>query len=261
MNKVNKLYNSEVVKSTTNSDGKELFWFLVTSEKIDRQNEVVKSDAYNIDKFMLNPVMFFQHNSQELPIGKWLEYEKTDNGLLLGGWFHEIPNEEGDNLSATIKEYVKQGIINSTSIGFRALKSHTDRIDNKNILVYDEIELIEVSIVTIGANPEALQILKNFNIGTETMDLETKAGSVLSKSNKDLLIGAMEAIKTVIESAGKEPPSEEITMNYEKSIKELTEKINSIETLNTTLIEKINSIEDGLKPKTKKIKFSEITQG
>lgn len=256
---MNKLFSSSIIKSTINPDGKELFWFLVTSEKIDRQNEVVKSDSYNIDNFMKNPVMLFQHDSFSLPIGKWVEYEKTAEGLLLGGWFHEIPDSENENLSATIKEYVKQGIINSTSIGFRPIKSHTDRIDNKNILVYDEIDLIEVSIVTIGANPEALQKLKFFNINLDNnMELETKAGSVLSKSNKDLLIGAMENIKTVIESAGKEPVADDVTLNYEKQINELIEKINSYEGLNQTLIEKINSIEQSIKPQTKKLKFSEI---
>ena len=249
-----KLVTSDVVKYEINQDGKELFWFKVTSEALDRQNEIVKSNSYDINKFMENPVMFFQHNSYSLPIGLWIDYKIENKSLYLAGWFHEKTDELGNELSKTIKDYVKDGIIKATSIGFRAKQSHTERVENRNVLIYDEIDLIEVSVVTIGANPEALAKMKNY-IGEE-MDIEVKAGSVLSKANKENLINAMESIKKVLESAGKDEPENDTAKDYDIELTNLETKINSLSEINEKLLNEINDLKEIILPK--KIKFNEI---
>jgi len=242
---MNKYYvTNNLAKKSIDSQGREIFWFLVTSENIDRQGEIVKSDSYDIEKFMQNPVMFFQHNSYSLPIGKWLEFEKTNDGLMLGGWFHELPDENGNNLSKTIKDYVANEIIVATSIGFRPVEWHVDRIDNKKIMVYDKIDLVEVSVVTIGANPEALAKLKFFNNGDE-MEITEKAGSVLSKSNLEKLIMAIENINSVINSAKKDE-DEDAKDNTKDAIEALTLQVQQ-------LTQKLLEVEDKLKPKRIKI--------
>ena len=251
---MNKIVTIDNVKMEINQEGKELFWFKVTSEAVDRQNEIVKSDSYDIEKFMQNPVMFFQHNSYSLPIGLWVDYKVENKSLYLAGWFHEKTDEQGNELSKTVKEYVKDGIIKATSIGFRAIENHTERIENKNILIYDKIDLIEVSVVTIGANPEALAKMKNY-IG-EQMDLTEKAGSVLSKANKENLISAMESIKKVLESAGKDEPENETAKDYDNEIKELEIKINSLSEINEKLLNELNDLKEMILPK--KVKFNEI---
>lgn len=251
---MNKIITVDNVKMEINQDGKEIFWFKVTSEAIDRQNEIVKSDSYDIDKFMENPVMFFQHNSYSLPIGLWLDYKIENKSLYLAGWFHEKTDEWGNELSKTIKEYVKDGIIKATSIGFRSKQAHTERVENRNVLIYDEIDLIEVSVVTIGANPEALAKMKNY-IG-DTMELTEKAGSVLSKANKENLINAMESIKKVLESAGKDEPETETAKDYDIELSNLETKINSLSEINEKLLNELNDIKELILPK--KIKFNEI---
>lgn len=245
---IKKIFSNEVRKEIQ-SDGKEVFWFKVTSEVIDRQNEIVKATSYNIDKFMENPVMFFQHNSFDLPIGLWVDYKIEKNELYLAGWFHQLTDEEGNELSKTVKDYVEKGILKATSIGFQNINSHIERIDNKNIKVYDEIDLIEVSIVTIGANPDALAKMLN---NEDIMEITEKAGSVLSKSNKEKLTGAVSYINEVLESAGKEEPEQEQAKNYDNDILELNQKIDSLNEINQKLLQEIELL------KPKKIKFTEL---
>ncbi len=93
------------------------------------------------------PKMFWQHNPSE-PIGKWLEASEDATGLLMKGKLN-MNVQRGREAY----ELLKEGDIDGLSIGYR-IKSYS--VDTETgVWTLEELDLKEVSIVSIGANDNA----------------------------------------------------------------------------------------------------------
>jgi phage head maturation protease len=57
-------------------------------------------------------------------------------------------------LAQEVKELVSEGFLNTLSIGFMSLQYKQN--DNSNGIIYESVELLEISIVSVPANPEAV---------------------------------------------------------------------------------------------------------
>ena len=92
------------------------------------------------------PKMFFNHNSYDVPIGKWIKAEEDDYGLLLTGEF-----TPGNIMAQEIKAALKHGTVDSMSIGYSLTKGgYDDSADGRTIK--EVSRLAEVSIVTFPAD-------------------------------------------------------------------------------------------------------------
>lgn len=56
---------------------------------------------------------------------------------------------------------VREGILGDTSIGFIPKKDHALTVGDEVIKVFDEIELLEISLVPVPANPEAQSLVRS----------------------------------------------------------------------------------------------------
>lgn len=56
---------------------------------------------------------------------------------------------------------VREGILGTTSIGFIPKKDHALTVGEEVIKVFDEIELLEISLVPVPANPEAQSLVRS----------------------------------------------------------------------------------------------------
>jgi HK97 family phage prohead protease len=191
---------SQVGKSYFSGE-KEFFPFILSNTALDSDNEVVDIPSANLKRFLDNSVGFFQHESYKLPILTWHNVRIEGNALIADAHFHELPDENGNPLSKTIKEYVKAGVLKAVSIGFR----YTDMpeqvsVDGKTIWIIKEPEIFEASIVTIPANPEALIIEQKIKA------MGIKAGAVLSKKNRALIETIKSNAETILSEA---EPSED----------------------------------------------------
>jgi len=92
------------------------------------------------------PKLVWQHDIWQ-PIGKWVEAKEDDRGLFLRGKL-TLGVEKGREAY----ELMKDGALDGLSIGYRTKAA----VNDGNVRVLKEIDLWEVSLVTIGANPEAL---------------------------------------------------------------------------------------------------------
>lgn len=211
------------LQETKNVDGVDQYVFILSTGRIDRHAEIVEVSGIDTSKFEKNAVMFYNHDSYSLPVGKWLNIWK-DNGVLYGtAYFHEETEE-----SKTIKKLVDKGILKAVSIGFiskaREVKAASDlepdvvaelleENKNANILVHTKSELLEASIVTIPANSDAVRVKaiqafeadqlneKEFDFVNSMIE---KAGAVLNSKNKNKLSEARNLIDDVLETASKE---------------------------------------------------------
>ena len=127
-----------------------------STEVLDRVGEKIKQTGWKIKNYMKNPVVLWGHNLQEQrpPIGKalkvWLD------GVRKKKLMFKIQFDLQDNFAKEIYRKVKEGFINTTSVGFRPIEKE----DN----VYLEQELLELSFVPVPANPEAAVVLRKAGI-------------------------------------------------------------------------------------------------
>ena len=94
------------------------------------------------------PKLFWQHNSGE-PIGKWTGASEDDHGLLMEGKLN-MDVQRGREAYALLKA----GDIDGLSIGYR-IKEYSVDMDT-GVWTLEKLDLIEVSIVSVGANENAV---------------------------------------------------------------------------------------------------------
>jgi len=132
--------------------------FVASDETRDRHGEVISLDSWDITNFLRAPRLLVDHDSWNVSkiVGKWedVRIDKASDkpGLKMRAHFHGITE-----LSREVEKMVKGGFLDTVSVGFIP---HLN--DEKNELgetvEVERNELVEVSLVTVPANPNATQI-------------------------------------------------------------------------------------------------------
>jgi HK97 family phage prohead protease len=91
------------------------------------------------------PPMFFNHNPSQVP-GKWIDLREDARGLWVKGQLSNTP------LGSEMRELLRDGSISGLSIGYKVTDSDYDKHNNH---VLKAIDLWEISIVSLPANPVA----------------------------------------------------------------------------------------------------------
>ena len=93
------------------------------------------------------PKMLWQHEAKE-PIGLWTTLRQDEKGLYAEGRL-ALGLPRADEAYILLKE----GILDGLSIGFRTVESVYDQEHKTRVLL--DIDLLEISLVTFGANSKA----------------------------------------------------------------------------------------------------------
>ena len=154
---------SEIITRNALKGEKDIVSFIASTQSPDRYGDVINQRGWSLSKYRQNPVILLNHNStSQLPIGKG-EVDIVDGKLMV-----DIEFDMDDPLAAEVARKTKAGFMSAVSVGFNAIES-TPRSslspDNpyysKSGYFFDKAELLEISIVTIPANGEA--VAKDFN--------------------------------------------------------------------------------------------------
>lgn len=172
----------------------------------DEENWIVRPDAFlgHIKSFLDNPVMLFMHNHRDI-IGRYTKLEFGDNGIRFRGYISPATTDYMKN----IHELVRNGALSGVSISFIPLEKEDMTFEEaiKRGLIEDEkvlnplmpmvtyvteAELIEISLVAVGMNREAL-LEKGLDVDFDFLlsgKNNAKSSCVyINKSIEDLLIG------------------------------------------------------------------------
>jgi HK97 family phage prohead protease len=119
---------------------------------VDRQQDWIAKGAFarTLRAWQLSgktPKMLWQHNGKQ-PIGVWTCLQEDRQGLYVEGRL-ALGVRQADEAYLLLKE----GALDGLSIGFRALKTRQDKERKARILL--DVDLIEISLVTFGANARA----------------------------------------------------------------------------------------------------------
>lgn len=124
------------------------FTFTASTDSIDRYGEIVKQD-WDLRGFDANPVILWAHDPGE-PIGRGVA-KMIDGKLKVDITFHEVTERARD-----IAALVEAKFLNAVSVGFRPKTVKFETVNEREVPVLSGNELLEISVVSIPANPDAL---------------------------------------------------------------------------------------------------------
>jgi HK97 family phage prohead protease len=194
------------------SEGARVYTFRASTGAVDRQNEIVDQAGWSLDSYRQNPVVLDSHkyDSIEDVIGRAVRVEVVGDALEADIIFADT--EKGE----CAEELVNTGFLRTVSVGFRSLARRPGGAGQP--LTHTQAELLEISLVAVPANREAVRIRsadegdepqkKDVDdlVGNNSGAIEAKAGRVISSANLEKLRSAIDAIQAVIDAAGMEEP-------------------------------------------------------
>lgn len=138
--------------------------FIASDETVDRYGDVVRVSGWETKNYKLNPIVLFQHQASN-PVGistkVWIDGKKLMARIRLAA-------QGTSPFIDTLRKLLEQSIIRAVSVGFRPTAEpnyirdeHNDRVTG---LEFIGQELLEISLVSVPANPNALNMAKSFGI-------------------------------------------------------------------------------------------------
>jgi phage head maturation protease len=177
---------------------------------VDRQDEIVDQNGWNLDEFMANPVILFAHDHYQPAVGKCIELTKDGNGNLVGAI--QFAAEEYDFAMTLFKLYAGE-FMRAFSVSFQNNIYEIDQ--EKDTVILRENTLFEISCVNVPANAMALAYSKGIDcdsikkfmkhkgkrVDTQKDEVEN-AIETISKSNKETICTAIEALTGALKAYG-----------------------------------------------------------
>jgi len=147
------IFKSTVMEIKSSDEEKREVVAIASSEKIDRDGDIVRVDGINIKEYKKNPVVMFAHDHSSLPIAKATRIWKEDKNLMVKMQF---TTPEENSMGDTVYKLIKGDYLKSLSIGFKP--SWDTAVRNEKVGGWDfkDSDLYEISIVPIPANAAAV---------------------------------------------------------------------------------------------------------
>lgn len=167
---------------------------IASSDIEDRQGEIVDVGGWDLKNFLDAPRLLWGHDHKKLPVGKvteiWVE-KSAKPKLMFKATFQEVTE-----FGKAVKKLFEQGFLNTFSVGFRPIDAEHDE-GTKSGTRFTKQELLEISVVNVPANPEALTLAYK---SLEKEGLIDEAPKVFGNTAA-LLIGEVENLKTGLAEA------------------------------------------------------------
>ena len=132
--------------------------FIASTPNSDRYDDVIDQNSWILEGYKNNPVILLNHRQDMLPIGR-----ATKIGVVNGQLEIDVEFDMEDELGANVARKVDQGFLKAVSVGFQPKKGQMrselpeeHKAFGKSGMFYSDNELLEVSVVTIPANSEAI---------------------------------------------------------------------------------------------------------
>lgn len=201
---------------------KEGGWIIASVPTVDRDRDRIMPLGIDLNNFRKNPLMFFGHNYRDpwAVIGTAAEINLSADSFRVRPELRE-PVNESDPMHI-ISALWNQNILRAASIGFIPKKGKPNEFGGTD---FEEIELLEISIVPLPANQDALRLaIKGLSdesqlvsdvifheVANEVLrpiDLHAKRGRVLSASNEKKIRDARNNLAEVLAQLDEEPEVE-----------------------------------------------------
>lgn len=166
--------------------------FTISTGAVDREQDRIMVAGWDLANFRRNPVVLWGHDATRLPIGRAFDLRIEDAALKASVEFIPEDTPEGGQFAESVYRLARQGFIAATSVGFRPIKWEytTDKTRGSEDwfpgIDFEEQELVEFSVVTVPANPEALMDAPGPGEGTAiASDTPPETGEELTAFNEE----------------------------------------------------------------------------
>lgn len=133
--------------------GERKYEFTASTSTIDRDGEVISVDGWELKNFKKNPVIMYGHDYRSLPVGKatrvWIKDGALKNTV-------QFPPEGTYEFADIVERLVETGFLKTESVGFIPKEWDEGDGDKSPRRTYTKQELLEISIVPVPSNPDAL---------------------------------------------------------------------------------------------------------
>lgn len=143
----------------------------------------------------------YQHDIWN-PIGKIQDIKEDDKGL----WLKVMLSAAEDDIQTKVKE----GILKEMSIGYRVVDSSEEIRNGETIRILKKINLYEISLVTIAANP--LAVIQSMKSDERKNYLEKEFDRVLAIVRNENINFEIQKLKSLVFS---ELPTQEVAQEEE----------------------------------------------
>lgn len=140
---------------------------VASDETPDRMGDIIRVKGWDLEAFRANPVLLRYHNSEAPPLGLVPQVKKGKNDagepalLTLSQFFADDKQDDEGRLLCRL---VLDGDLPAVSVGFMPLSTLRPETGEERTklglgpwgVVYEGAQLLELSVVTVPANPNAL---------------------------------------------------------------------------------------------------------
>ena len=146
--------------------------FVASTATIDRYGDIIEQEGWMLDFYKRNPVGLLNHDSRSLPIAKAIKCGIV-NGVLFA--LMQFAKVDEYPVADTTFKLIQGGYLNAMSVGFIPLefKYRYEEVPEGEDpkpwpvgRIYTKSELLENSVVTVPANPEALVQGRSFDFSS-----------------------------------------------------------------------------------------------
>lgn len=126
---------------------------IASTGTVDSYNERIDQTSWQLDRYLANPVVLYAHDSDELPIGTASNVGVVDGKLQATITFVTADlNPQAEQ----VFQLMKAKVLRAVSVGFRCHSYRWEVEQDREFLTLADCELLEISVVPVPANPEAL---------------------------------------------------------------------------------------------------------
>jgi len=198
---------------------------------------------------MKNPVVQFGHDYSERPVGRTVKIENDGKNVDFYIQFPASEEEAGEEwfkFTDSVYRMVKSGFLNATSVGFRPtvppkVMPKGDGISSPRRVFVGQ-ELLEISIVPVPSNPDALA--NAFETGVlKSCDIDSIKRIVRNETRNTENIKWAEDVDSIVEEIEKSEEENESGEEVEKLVAEIA----ALRDIVNTLSDKIDSVDSDVK--------------
>lgn len=137
---------------------------IVSNSATDRHGESILLEGIDLSQIRRNPVVLWAHDYQNLPIGQIKSIRKSAGNLVAKIKLDYDLYDFAD----TVYKMILRGTINAVSIGGMVREWSDD------YTIVKKLEMIELSVVPVGAHPDALVIARSVGIAEDDVRKQFK---------------------------------------------------------------------------------------
>jgi HK97 family phage prohead protease len=205
---------------------------LANSTTKDRVGDVIKQEAWSqkgLTNYLKNPIVLAFHDHSR-PIGKVVDYTVDERGLRIRA---RISKAAGD-----ISTLIKDGILSAFSVGFQVKDADYDK--EKETFFIKELELLEISVVSVPANADSIFSIKKAFDNDEEYNSFKEEFIVAEEKAKE----TTEVEETIVTETQEVTKQETPTLTKEDVAELLKSNTEAVAAQFATLFEKTKEVEE-----------------